>query len=226
MPQPKDKTKVKEWKENISKGLMGKRCSMATEFAKGNTPWNKGTKGLMKKNKTSFKKGNRPKNYMGGMKICKDGIYVRVGNKTYSYGKLKVGKYESLARVKYRKAFGDFPKEMLVFHKDGDMLNNEIDNLELISRGENLKRNQYKNKKFCVICGLEFTARVLKSKTCSLECRKEYNKMLNKEWGKKNKEKVKEGCKRYREKMKLLKSETLIPKHLNTNNYNNNNNGN
>lgn len=197
----------KETKEKIRLKLLGRRCSMSSEFRRGITPWNKGTKGLMKANKTSFKKGNIPKNYMGGLKICKDGIYIRVGKQNYHYKrngvKMKTGKYESLARNKYRKAFGDFPKEMVVFHKDGDVLNNELDNLELITRGENLKRNQYKNTKRCVICGTEFLAKVLKSKTCSIECRKEYNKILNKDWVERNKGKVNEYKRKSKQKTLL-----------------------
>jgi len=85
MPQPLDKTKVKEWKQKISNSLKGRRCSIKSEYCRGRTPWNKGTIGLMKANKTSFKKGNIPKNYMGGMKICKDGIYIINRRKSYTY---------------------------------------------------------------------------------------------------------------------------------------------
>src|SRR3990167_6127203 len=40
----------------------GERRSHATEFKKGQTPWQKGTKGKVKPNKSSFKKGNAPWN--------------------------------------------------------------------------------------------------------------------------------------------------------------------
>jgi len=208
MPPPKDKTKVKEWKDKIAKTLKGRRCCMTTEFKIGQKPWNFGLKGkgICKANSGSFKKGQQPINYMGGLKACKDGIYIRVKGKKYSYqvnGKqIIVGKYESLARHKYRKAFGEFPKEMIVLHKDGDMLNNNIENLELITRAENLKRNMYKNKKICIICGVEFLARVKKCKTCSIECRKEYNSILGKEYSKTHRQKYVEGNRKYREKNK------------------------
>ena len=41
---------------------IGKHRSPNTEFKKGFTPWNKGTKGIMKPNSTSFKKGQIPWN--------------------------------------------------------------------------------------------------------------------------------------------------------------------
>ena len=134
-------------------------------------------------------------------KSCID--YENLPNKKKKDGKqTKVGKYESLGRHKYRQAFGEFPKEMKIFHKDGDILNNNIENLELISRTECLKRNMYKTKKPCVICGVEFLARVKKCKTCSIECRKEYNKLVCKEYSKTHREKFKESSKKYRERNK------------------------
>ncbi len=40
----------------------GERASLKTEFRKGSTPWNKGTKGLMKPPPHAFKKGDTPWN--------------------------------------------------------------------------------------------------------------------------------------------------------------------
>lgn len=176
----------KEAIKKIRTTLKGRRCSMKSEWAKGHTPWNKGTKGLVKANKGSFKKGDVPKNYMGGLKMCKDGIYARVGKGVYSYQKdgkqIIVGKYENLARKKYREAFGDFDKKLCIWYKDRDVYNNEIDNLELITRAELLKRNYNKNKikKNCSICGKEFLARTNYQKTCSKKCSIENSKILNK----------------------------------------------
>jgi hypothetical protein len=203
MPQPKDKTKVKDWKEKISNSLKGRRCCMKTEFKKGSISWNKGKKGLTKANKTSFKKGHKPKNYMGGLRVSdRDGIYIRCEDYKYDNGKRIVGKYESLARYNWKKKFGKIPKNSIIFHKDLDRLNNDIQNLELISRKELLKRNQYKNKKDCIICGLEFIARRKTDKTCSKICNREYNRLLTKEYMKKNKEKHRLYNKKYREKQK------------------------
>lgn len=214
MPQPKDKTKVSEWKQKISNSLKGRRVSMSSEFSRGIIPWNKGLKGTHFSPKTEFKKGHKPANYMGGMKLCKDGIYIRVGKKTYPYidkdgKKIEVGKYEQLARKKYRDKFGKFDKNKCVFHKDGDIFNNEIENLELIDRKELLKRNQYQNKKQCIICGKEFLARTNYCKTCSKKCCKENCKRLNRLYSKTHREKYKEYNKKYRAKKKLLISSKI-----------------
>ena len=203
-----------ESRKKISNSLKGKRCCMRTEFARGHQPWNKGTKGLIKANKTSFKKGNIPANNMGGMKICRDGIYVLKETRGYKYtrnGKEHTtGKYESLARKKYREAFGDFDKSKIIRFKDGDVFNVNIENLELITRAEHLKRNQYKNKNICKICGKEFLARVKKRFTCSKECREKYNKILNKKWIERNKDKVRAYKNKWKaDKMLLLNNQTL-----------------
>jgi len=216
MPQPKDKTKIKEWKQKIANTLKGRRNSISTEFSRGHTPFNKGTKGVMKANKGSFKKGNKPLNYMGGLKICKDGIYA-ITDEKYKTGDRK---YENLARKKYREHYGEFDKNMVVIHLDGDCYNNEIKNLKLITRGELLKRNSYKTKKFCVICGKEFLARRKINKTCGKECRKEYHNLLNKEYQSKHRKQHRESNKKYELRKKaeklLLKNETTKPKHLNS----------
>jgi len=222
----------KEAIEKIRKKLLGRRCSMSSEFGKGHMPWNKGLKGkgICKANKGSFKKGQKPKNYFGGIKTCKDGIYIRKGKGIYSYQKdgkqIIVGKYESLARKKYREAFGKFDKKLCVWHKDGDVYNNDIDNLELITRAENIKRNDGKKKANCIICNKEFIKKRNK-KTCSKECYYENYKRLAKAYQQKyrreNQEIVRENRRIYREKIKFKKevldnidSYNPIPQSLNT----------
>lgn len=50
-----------EQRKKMSEGLLGKKNSSKTKFAKGMIPWNIGTKGLVKPNKGSFTKENAPK---------------------------------------------------------------------------------------------------------------------------------------------------------------------
>jgi len=201
-----------ESKKKISEKLKGRRCSIKSEFARGHKSWNTGTIGLMKANKTSFKKGNIPANYMGGMKICKDGIYKIIEGE-YKYKnknkKIKCHKYENLARVRYREHYGDFDKKLIVFHKDGDCFNNQIENLELITRAENLRRNQKPKKRFCKICKKEFQA-IKGTLTCSKKCSKENVNMLNrsKKYREKYREQRKEWNRKYKQKLKT--------KHLNS----------
>jgi hypothetical protein len=206
----KNQKMSEEAKEKIRQALKGRRCSMKSEFRKGRTPWNKGLKGVMKANKGCFKKGHKPKNYQGGFKTCKDGIYVKVEDgKPYSYQKdgkqVVVGKYESLARKRYREAFGEFDKNLCVWHKDGEIYNNEIENLELVTRAENIRRNNQNKKANCIICGKEFIRNCGNAKTCSKECYKKNCRNLGKRYAQEHRETIRESQRRYREKIKFKK---------------------
>lgn len=63
---------------------------------------------------------------MGEIKLSKYGYYWRT----------KSGRCVYLHREVYEKHYGSIPKGYIVHHKDGDKLNNSIDNLELMSRAE------------------------------------------------------------------------------------------
>jgi hypothetical protein len=199
----------KKTKAKISLTLLGRRCCPQTEWAKGHIPWNKGIRGLTHNNKTSFKKGNIPQNYHGGFKITEDGIYKKVEghyNYTDKEGrKFRTNKYESLARIKYREAHGDFPKGMVLYHKDGDIMNSELDNLELITRSEMLRRNQNRIAK-CRICGKEFRATGGNHIICSdKKCKRENGRVWYAIFRMKNPEAYREYQRRYRLKKKLGK---------------------
>lgn len=121
----------------LNSGLTG-------QFKKGHNTWNKGTKGLTHSNKTSFKKGNKPHNYrpVGSERITKDGyIEVKVSDPN---------KWETKNKIVYKKHFGDIPKGYKVIYADGNKLNNEPDNLILVSSSELLIANRnhliYDNK--------------------------------------------------------------------------------
>lgn len=121
----------------LNSGLTG-------QFKKGHNTWNKGTKGLTHSNKTSFKKGNKPHNYrpVGSERITKDGyIEVKVSDPN---------KWETKNKIVYKKHFGDIPKGYKVIYADGNKLNNEPDNLILVSSSELLIANRnhliYNNK--------------------------------------------------------------------------------
>ena len=59
----------------------------------------------------------------------------------------------------------------IVHHIDGDKLNNDINNLELLSDQEHtLKHIKAKVSKNCILCGKEFIYNKLKNKYCSSEC--------------------------------------------------------
>lgn len=119
-------------------------------FKKGLVPFNKGKKmsrAMYKKcAPTMFKKGQLPKN----TKEADGAITIRYDNRGVAvpHIRLSLGKWEYLARHVWRQANGEIPKGHIVIHKDGDSMNCEIDNLELISRADNARRN-YSRDKFC-----------------------------------------------------------------------------
>jgi len=101
-----------------------------TQFKKGCTPWNKGTKGVMVANGGSFKFGNLPHNTKeaGAIRITKDG-YLEI--------KLDgVKKWKSLHSLIYKSIVGDLPQGHIVVFKDGDKFNLHPGNLLAISRGD------------------------------------------------------------------------------------------
>lgn len=138
---------IKWFRKNhkLNSGLTG-------QFQKGNISHNKGkkqseymTKEAIERTKaTRFKKGNRPSNYrpVGSERITKDGyIEVKVADPN---------KWETKNKIVYKQHFGDIPKGYKVIYADGNKLNNDINNLILVSNSELLIANRnhliYNNK--------------------------------------------------------------------------------
>ena len=114
----------------------------ATQFQKGQAPPNKGQKMskdvYQKVAKTMFKKGNKPMNTqpIGTIHQRRD-----TGGKMYLYIKLADSKWEQLNRYTWEQHNGPIPKGMVVVYKDGNYLNNDIANLLMITKKENMARN-------------------------------------------------------------------------------------
>lgn len=119
-------------------------------FEKGNKSWNEGTRGVMKANSGSFKKGDVPATTqpLGHERICaKDGyIMVKVAEENPFTG--APTRFKAKQLLVWEAKHGPVPKGMLVTFIDGDPLNCDIDNLEMISRAENLQRNRLGLNKF------------------------------------------------------------------------------
>jgi hypothetical protein len=121
--------------------------SSVTAFKIGAIPANKGKKMskelYAKAAPTMFKKGQIPHNALH----FKDGdITVRVdhknrGGKQYKWIRLSIGKWDMLQVHNWKKKYGHIPTGMCLWCKDGDTLNCETENWELITRAENLRRN-------------------------------------------------------------------------------------
>lgn len=118
----------------------GHRRSPTTEFKKGMVPWNKGMKGLNIGGKeTQFKKGQKPLNHrpIGSERLTKDGYRQRKITDTGYPPKDWVG----IHRLIWEAEHGPVPNGCIVRFKDGNKQNITLENLELISQSENLKRN-------------------------------------------------------------------------------------
>lgn len=102
-----------------------------TQFKKGLTPWNKGTKGVMTGGKkTQFKKGQKGWNYkpVGTERVNTDG-YVDVKIADH-------GKWRQKHLLIWEAANGPVPKGHCLIFADGNPLNVTMDNLLLITRAQ------------------------------------------------------------------------------------------
>ena len=114
----------------------------ATQFQKGTVPPNKGqkmsTEVYQKVARTMFKKGTVPPNTqpIGTIHQRKD-----TGGKMYQYIKLADCNWQLLNRYTWEMHNGPIPKGMVVVYKDGNYLNNDINNLLMITKKENMARN-------------------------------------------------------------------------------------
>jgi hypothetical protein len=87
---------------------------------------------------TMFKKGSKPMNTqpIGTIHQRRD-----TGGKMYQYIKLADCKWQLLNRYTWEQHNGPIPKGMVVVYKDGNYLNNDINNLLMITKKENMARN-------------------------------------------------------------------------------------
>lgn len=123
-----------------------KRNLEAGRIQKGSTPPNKGKRQvdvytpeqLERIRATQFKKGNEPHNTRsdGEISIRKDKSGL-----SYQYIRIKKAKWELLQRVIWEKHHGKIPAKHVVTFKDGNTMNCNIENLELLSMEENMLRN-------------------------------------------------------------------------------------
>lgn len=123
----------------------GIKSGRTGHFIKGQTPPNKGTKGLMPGSSTSFKKGHTPPNArpLGHERICKkDGyIWIKVAGKNPYTG--HNGRYVQKHRFNWEQANGKIPRNKVLNFIDGDKTNCDPSNLELITRAELAQFNKH-----------------------------------------------------------------------------------
>lgn len=122
----------------------------AFRFQKGHVPANKGLRrpgwhaGRMRE--TQFKKGQFPFNrdpdfyVIGALRVNSDG-YIDMRT-SFAPGALG---WRALAHILWEDAHGPVPKGHCLIFKDRDPLNVCLENLELITRAENMRRNSTHN---------------------------------------------------------------------------------
>jgi hypothetical protein len=114
-----------------------KNGNIGTQFPKGNTPWNKGMKGLkIGGEQTQFKKGTIPPNHrpVGSTRIDEEG-----------YTSIKIAeprKWVLLHRHLYEQEHGKINRNEVIVFRDKNRGNFDINNLEKITMTENMERNR------------------------------------------------------------------------------------
>ena len=113
------------------------KTRVESQFPKGHTPWNKGMKGIQIGGKESqFTKGHVPANHreVGSERIDEDGYtYIKIAEHT---------RWVLKHRHIYEQHHGKLEPHMIVTFRDKNISNFDIDNLEAITKVENMERNR------------------------------------------------------------------------------------
>jgi len=121
-----------------------------SRIKKGNCPPNKGRRqtefmsaaGIENTKATRFYKGHAPHNTKSD--LC---ITIRADKRgiNYKFIRVELGKWIPLHRFNWQQKNGVIPKGLKLIFKDGDTMNCDISNLELLTPGELMKRNSLHN---------------------------------------------------------------------------------
>ncbi len=112
-------------------------------FKVGQVPFNKGTKGLMKRNKTSFKRRHVPHNAKPNETVS---VRKDSSGTVYQYIKMAKRKWVLYHRHLWEQVNGPIPIGHIVVFRDKNTMNCELSNLELITRAEHVRRNDNREK--------------------------------------------------------------------------------
>jgi hypothetical protein len=120
----------------------------ASRFKKGQKSWNKDkspkdympSESYDKIKTTQFKKGGLPPNtkHDGAISLRHDKSGVK-----YYYIRIAKAKWVLLHQKIYQDAYGPIPKNHIIVFKDRNPLNVVLDNLECITREQNMHRNSF-----------------------------------------------------------------------------------
>lgn len=127
------------------------KCN-ATKFASKHEPWNKNKKGIHLSPKSEFKKGRqevmgnqRPTEPIGTVKIRWE--HPERGGQKRAWIKTAHRKWEKRYRVVWEQVNGKIPRGYVIHHKDRNALNDDIDNLECLTKAQHMNehRHEFKN---------------------------------------------------------------------------------
>lgn len=114
--------------------------SGAGRFSATHRPWNKDLKGIHLSPATEFKKGRKSNRLLPvgstAIRACKNGAlraFVKVG---------EPNKWRERAKVVWEEVNGPLPKGLLIHHRDRNTLNDDIENLEAMTRAEHLAEHR------------------------------------------------------------------------------------
>lgn len=134
-------------------------------FKPGHVPANKNTKGISKPNSGSFQKGHRPKNWMptGAERVNGDGyLDVKIAEPNV---------WRAKHRLLWVAEYGPIPTGLILTFKDGDKRHCALENLELITRQEHVRRNKLQYSKAPDAIKPTIAALVkLQLKTANIKC--------------------------------------------------------
>ncbi len=123
----------------------GDNVGAAYRFPKGHVPFNKGMKGVCYEGckQTQFKKGQKSHTWtpIGTERLSKEGYLQR---KMTDTGVTRRD-YVAVHHLIWKEAGRDIPEGYALSFKDGNKTNITLENLELVSRADLMKRNTYHN---------------------------------------------------------------------------------
>lgn len=127
-----------------------KKFKHDSQFSKGNPSFNSGKKqseymsedAIERSKKNCFKSGHLPHNTRSDFEIS-----IREDNRGVKYKFIRIGlsKWIPLHRHNWIIANGEIKRDLKLIFKDGDTMNCDLENLELLTAAELMKRNSYHN---------------------------------------------------------------------------------
>lgn len=105
------------------------------QFKKGSVPWTKGRKGIHMSPETQFKKGQA-----STRRLPVGSVTFRTRSREgYPRAFVKIAepqKWIERARFVWAEANGPIPRGMVIHHRDRDAINDDLDNLQMVTKRE------------------------------------------------------------------------------------------